>query len=44
MKKQTVTFSIDSELFKKFKIKCIKEGKSYSEVIEQLMQKKISER
>ncbi|MEM7819712.1 MAG: ribbon-helix-helix protein, CopG family [Candidatus Aenigmatarchaeota archaeon] len=39
--KRRVTIVLDDELWKEFKIRAIKEDKSYSELIEELMKNKL---
>ena len=38
------TFLIDKELLKKFRFKALEEDKSYSELLEELIRKKVGEK
>ncbi|MEM5805207.1 MAG: ribbon-helix-helix protein, CopG family [Candidatus Aenigmatarchaeota archaeon] len=42
--KVRATFLIDKDLLKKFKTKAISEEKSYSELLEELIKKKLNEK
>ena len=41
MTKKTTSLKIDEELWKKFKIKCINNGKDLSQVIEELIKQEV---